>query len=345
MAAALQRADRLELDHMASLTENPLLPVSSEPAFSSVQATGLFANVSPGMKALERAITNVACSELPILIIGEKGTGKRTLARRLHEVSSRSRRDLAELECEQLKAEDFGTSRDIRSCSTSFEDSQVGTLILHEVSLLNRECQGKLHDLLTRRLQADDIAKNTPRLIFTTHSNLENEVRLGRYREDLYYRMSGVCLRVPPLRHRKEDITGLSESFLSKYAMLLQCPKPTLSDATARFLAEYAWPGNIRELEDATRTIAAVGDEKLALAALKASHRNSRRHSDKVTAVSLKEVSKAASQAAERELILKVLSQTRWNRKRAAGELKISYKALLYKLKQMGVHDPHKGAQ
>ena len=153
--------------------------------------------------------------------------------------------------------------------------------------------------------------------------------------------MSSFCLRVPPLRHRREDIGGLAELFLKKYATRLQCAKPALSDVARQFLADYGWPGNVRELEEATRTIAAVGDEKLALAALKSTHRGGRRQAERGMAMSLKEASKAASRAAEKDLILKVLSRTKWNRKRAAGELKISYKALLYKLKQMGVQNPN----
>ena len=104
-------------------------------------------------------------------------------------------------------------------------------------------------------------------------------------------------------------------------------------------------PGNLRELEDAARTIAAIGDDKVAVAALRTTQRTVRRQNGKAPVVSLKEASRAASRAAEKDLILKVLSKTQWNRKKAAEELKISYKALLYKLKQIGMHDPESIAE
>jgi two-component system response regulator AtoC len=209
------------------------------------------------------------------------------------------------------------------------------------VAALDAAGQGRLHELLLQHFgRPEQTAGTQPKMIFTSHRNLEHEVRLGRFREDLYYQISGICLRIPPLRHRKDDISLLADRFLAKYAMLLHRPKPALTEPTIRFLAEYSWPGNVRELEDAARTIAAIGDDKVAIAALRSAQRSTRRQNGKTPLVSLKEASRAASRAAEKELILKVLSRTQWNRKRAAEEVKISYKALLYKLKQIGMNDP-----
>jgi two-component system response regulator AtoC len=305
-----------------------------------VRAPETFVSVSPVMKALNGAIENVACSEVPLLILGEPGTGKRALALQIHQQSARSREAFSEVECSGLGPEYFNDRN-----ATGTLSSEFGTVVLHQVSFLGPESQAALMDLLVQRSQTGDTVTNWPRLIFTTHVNLEQEIRLGRFREDLYYRISSFCLRVPPLRHRKEDIGGLADLFLTKYALRLQCTKPNITELTRRFLAEYGWPGNVRELEEATRTIAAVGDEKLALAALRSAHRGARRQPERALALSLKEASKAASRAAEKDLILRVLSRTRWNRKRAAGELKISYKALLYKLKQMGVQNPNANSQ
>ncbi len=322
---------------MATIDNNLIVP---EVGAEYVCGPETFVSVSPVMKALNRAIEDVASSEVPLLILGEPGTGKRALAFQIHQQSTRSTKAFSEIECSSLGSEYFdGGGR------TSSLFSESGTVVLHEVSFLVPECQAALQDLLVHRSQTGDTITDWPRLIFTTHVNLEQEIRLGRFREDLYYRISSFCLRVPPLRHRKEDISGLAELFLSKYALRLQCTKPNISELTRRFLAEYGWPGNVRELEEATRTIAAVGDEKLALAALKSAHRGTRRQPERALVLSLKEASKAASRAAEKDLILKVLSRTRWNRKRAAGELKISYKALLYKLKQMGVQNPNANSQ
>jgi two-component system, NtrC family, response regulator AtoC len=153
----------------------------------------------------------------------------------------------------------------------------------------------------------------------------------------LYYRFSGVCLRIPPLRHRREDLTLLTEFFLDKYSQLFSRPRPQLTPQLLKFLSEMNWTRNVTELEDAIRTVVAIGDVRIATTALKASvASNGHPGIDPRESVSLKETAKAASHQAERELILKVLTRTQWNRKRAALELKISYKALLYKMKQIG---------
>jgi two-component system response regulator AtoC len=160
-------------------------------------------------------------------------------------------------------------------------------------------------------------------------------VKAGRLREDLYYRISGVCLRLPPLRQRREDIPLLVEHFLAKYARDFRRPVPRLSAEAQRLFRDYSWPGNVRELENAAKAVVALGDEDIAMGGLRALLSRTDA-SGNGTQVSLKQVARAASRLAERELILRVLTRTRWNRRRAAQELQISYKALLYKMKQIG---------
>jgi len=174
------------------------------------------------------------------------------------------------------------------------------------------------------------------RLICGTSRDLETEVKAGRLREDLYYRVSGVCLRLPPLRQRKEDIPLLVDFFLDKYSREFHSALPILSDSTRQLFQDYAWPGNIRELEDAAKALVALGDESVAMGGLRSMLSKVDRMGERV---SLKQAARAASREAERELILKVLTRTRWNRRRAAQELQISYKALLYKLKQIGYEE------
>jgi DNA-binding NtrC family response regulator len=175
----------------------------------------------------------------------------------------------------------------------------------------------------------------TARFIFCSARDLEVEVKTRRLREDLYYRISGVCLRLPPLRQRKEDIPVLMEHFLAKYSREFRRPIPVLSLETRRLFQDYGWPGNLRELADAVRVLAALGDEQLAMGGLRALlHKTPAASEGRAT--SLKAASRAASHEAEKELILEALTRTRWNRRRAAAELQISYKALLYKLKQIG---------
>jgi two-component system response regulator AtoC len=176
------------------------------------------------------------------------------------------------------------------------------------------------------------------RLICGSSRDLEAEVRAGRFREDTYYRVSGVCLRLPPLRQRREDIPTLVNFFLAKYARDFRRPVPQLSQATQLLFHDYGWPGNIRELEDAAKAIVALGDESVAMGGLRSLLMRSERNGNGER-ISLKQASRAASREAEKELILRVLQRTRWNRRRAAQELQISYKALLYKLKQIGYQD------
>jgi two-component system response regulator AtoC len=160
-------------------------------------------------------------------------------------------------------------------------------------------------------------------------------LRSGNFREDLYYQLSAVCLRIPPLRQRKEDIPSLTNFFLSRHSSVFNREVPSLSSATRQLFLEHSWPGNLRELEAAARAIAAVGDESVAMGGLRSRLARSDNGGNHLK-ISLKEAARAASREAEKELILKVLARTRWNRRRAAEELQISYKALLYKLKQIG---------
>jgi transcriptional regulator with PAS, ATPase and Fis domain len=181
------------------------------------------------------------------------------------------------------------------------------------------------------------------RLVFSSTVGLDEAVSSGRLREDLYYGLSGVSLRVPPLRHRRDDIPALSEHFLDRYSALFGRPRPTLSPNVWRFLLEHNWPGNVRELENTIKTLVAVGDERIAISALRGS--GAAEIISVNDGLSLKQAARAASRRAERELILRVLNKTRWNRKRAAQELQISYKALLYKLKQIGLDDEVMGEE
>jgi two-component system, NtrC family, response regulator AtoC len=292
--------------------------------------------VSPSMRAVEVVIRELASSDVPVLLLAEVGAGKRTIARRIHESSSHSREAFRIVCCAALTAGSFENDG-------SDGLFQEGTIFLEEIGDLSSNCQVKLLEILpkvgengNRRMQA--------RLICGSALDLEAEMKLGRFREDLYYRISGVCLRLPPLRQRKEDIAELMSLFLAKYAEDFRRPTPALSAHTQQLFHDYAWPGNIRELEDAAKAIVALGDESVAMGGLRAMLMKSERTSNGER-VSLKQAARAASREAEKELILKVLGKTRWNRRRAAQELQISYKALLYKLKQIGCSEMEHSSQ
>src|SRR5581483_758141 len=307
----------------------PSLKGSSAPAGS---ASHLFVEgISPSIKAVERIIQELADSEVPVLILAESGAGKRATAERIHQLSDRRGEPFNALYCSEL------TPKAFLDTELNFGFLGQGTLYLEEIAGLSGECQDKLLQILPHAGNDGQKSRMTARLICGTSRDIEGEVRAGRFREDLYYRISGVTLRLPPLRQRKEDIPQLVSFFLAKYAADFHRPVPALSTQTKQLFADYAWPGNLRELEDAAKAIVVLGDEALAMGGLRALLvKPDRNNGDRI---SLKEAAKAASREAEKELILKVLTRTRWNRRRAAQELQISYKALLYKLKQIGCEE------
>src|SRR5258708_20560193 len=283
--------------------------------------------VSPSMMPVEAVMRELAQNEVPVLLLAEPGAGKRTIARRIHQASTRRGEEFRMVPCADLAPEVF----DIHDTEALFSR---GTVFLEEIGDLGTSAQLKLLEALPKTDENGN-GRTRARLVCGTARDLESEVRSGRFREDLYYRISGVCLRLPPLRQRREDVPHLMEFFLAKYAKDFRRPKPELSAQTQQLFLEYAWPGNVRELEDAAKAILALGVEALAMGGLRAMlQRSDRGHSGGT--VSLKQAARAASREAEKELILKVLTRTRWNRRRAAQELQISYKALLYKLKQIG---------
>jgi two-component system, NtrC family, response regulator AtoC len=284
-------------------------------------------SVSASMRPAEAIIRELAQSDVPVLLLAERGAGKHATARRIHDLSSRSAQPFRRLPCATLKPEDlhFAGNRELLD--------NGGTVFLEELADLPTGCQVRLRDALLHA-SSNGNSSHAARLIFASAYDLDVEVKTGRLREDLYYRISGVCLRLPPLRQRKEDIPLLTKRFLEHYAKEYHRPIPSVSPETQRLFREYAWPGNLHELQNAARVLVALGDEHLAMGGLRALlHKPAAGNGH---TVSLKAASKAASHEAEKELILNVLARMRWNRRRAAKELQISYKALLYKLKQIG---------
>jgi two-component system response regulator AtoC len=270
----------------------------------------------------------LATGDAPVLIRAEAGAGKRTAAERIHQMSIRRKQPFLALDCATLTVEMLAST-----VSSSF---RRGTVLLEEVASLTPACQTKLMDVLENGKSLEN-GTSRARLVFTTARDLEGELAARRFREDLYYRVSGVCLRLPPLRQRREEIPQLVGFYLARYAAELGRRIPKMSAEAERRLKDYAWPGNLHELQDVAKAIVVLGDEALVLGGLRALGVLSGGRTG--ARVSLKEASKAASREAEKELILKALNKTRWNRRRAAQELQISYKALLYKLKQIGCEE------
>jgi DNA-binding NtrC family response regulator len=291
-------------------------------------------------QALESAIAEIAPTNIPVLLIGESGTGKQVFARRIHSLSMGSEKALVEITCASMTAELLSDRLGLNSVSGRASASiGVGTVLFDEVSELESASQRSLLSALPDGDSRPRPGLLTARLISTTSRNLDDEVRARRFRSELYYRINGVCLRLPPLRERKEDIPRLVDFFLAKHATQFGRPRFSLSPETLRAFVDHSWPGNIRELENAVRNIVALNDEHLAVSELVQARTETRAAEVNASGNSLKVAARAASREAERELILKALARTRWNRKRAAQELQISYKSLLYKLKQIGLQE------
>jgi len=311
-----------------------LLPSSAKGGEGSAGPVGLafVEGVSASMRPVEAVIRELARSDVPVLVLAEAGAGKHATAQRIHQMSQRSAQPFRWFQCLGLRPEELEI---LEEQENEGAEPSAGTMYLQELADLSADCQARLMEALPQSAGNGAAGSERARLICGSSRDLEVEVKRGRLREDLYYRISGVCLRLPPLRQRKEDIPFLMGYFLRKYARDFRRTVPDLSAETLRLFLDYAWPGNLRELEDAARVLVALGDEQVALGGLRAVLRKPEAGSS-AAGISLKAASRAASREAEKELILNTLTRTRWNRRRAAEELQISYKALLYKLKQIG---------
>jgi two-component system response regulator AtoC len=291
-------------------------------------------SVNPAVRELERIVQEIARTSIPVLLVGESGTGKEVFALQIHRHSPGKYKPMAKMSCASLGAASLlAWLQEAKSGQDG--NPAAGTVFLDEVRDLDAACQRALLHALTEG-ETHSGKAFPPRTIASTCHSLEEEIQLGQFRSDLYYRINGICLRLPSLRERKEDIPALTEAFLSKYATLFGREQMTLKEATLNVFQEYSWPGNIRELENVVKKIVALADEQVAVADLA----TARKVPILTTmAPSLKLAARQASFQAERELILKTLARTRWNRKRAAQELQISYKSLLGKLKQIRLED------
>lgn len=296
--------------------------------------------VSMAIAVLQNVLREIAATEIPILLLGESGSGKDVVAAEIHRLSPNCRHPLMKLSCSSMNPDS------LLSCTRSDKSDQngtfyPGTLLLDEVSDLSPEQQAYLLNLLpdTGKSNSKTLAS---RLISTSTKDLTHAIRNGSLREDLYFRLNGFCLRIPSLRQRKEDIPLLFATFVARDSKLFGRRQPDIENSTIDLLMQYSWPGNVRELENFARQVVLFGYE---FAAGELVMNTRTRGVDKPSpaaatdSVSLKQAAREASRKAERSMIVASLERTHWNRKRTARELQISYKALLYKLKQLGLDD------
>jgi two-component system, NtrC family, response regulator AtoC len=293
---------------------------------------------APIMKSLYVTMEEIARTDIPVLLVGESGTGKEVYARSIHRLSGLGEATLKKVNCAALNTGQLlGELRTEFDSPSGSREASRRTVFFDGVHDLDSICQRALLSLLPDEEPRGLTGKSIPRFISSTSRSLEKEIEAGRFRRELYFRISGVVLRLPPLRDRKEDIPALLEYFFQKHSNELKKKTPELNSDVQELLGFYDWPGNIRELENVAKRILAVGDPALVLDELRAARLAVAVNDENWHASSLKVASRAASRHTERELIQKALERTHWNRKRAAHDLQISYKSLLYKIKQTGL--------
>jgi DNA-binding NtrC family response regulator len=286
---------------------------------------------------------NVSRTDIPVLILGEGNTGKDAYARLIHRLSHQGTLPFSKINCSALSLADLLTQLQDASMAFAEHKRVTGTIYLDNIQDLDLDCQRLLLSRIPDGANEGPTHELRARLISSGTPNLEAEVEAGRFRRELFFRLNGACLRLPPLRERKEDIPALLDHFLNKHGRFLGKKVSPLTSRALQTLKGYHWPGNIRELENLARKIVVFGDVQMALNDLQTA-RMAVIHPSDVRPSSLKVASRAARMQAERELIMLALERTRWNRKRAARELQISYKSLLYKIKQIGaVNKEHQG--
>jgi len=228
-----------------------------------------------------------------------------------------------------------------------FELCNKGTILLDEIGEMPPSLQAKLLHVLQdqqfSRLGSRTMIKVDVRILAATNINIPEALANKRLREDLYYRLNAFTLSVPPLRERKEEIPILLKHFMSNMSERYARPPLPLSTELLQACQDYSWPGNLRELNNFVKRYLVLGDEKLAIQELRPKGDGSGAQFDPAAQNSgdssggLKSLARSAKDGAEAEAISKALDETNWNRKQAAALLKISYKALLYKIRQYGI--------
>jgi two-component system, NtrC family, response regulator AtoC len=300
--------------------------------------TGFVYGQASTVQCLNALVAQIAKTDIPVLLVGESGTGKEVYARLIHRLSGLSEAPIKKVSCAALDAGRLlGEVREELISSIASRELSPRTVFLDGVHELDAVCQGALLSLLPDGEPRGRTGKPVSRFISSTSRDLEMEIEAGRFRRELYFRINGAILRLPPLRERKEDIPALLEYFFLKHSRELATNTPKLDGDCHKLLDSYNWPGNIRELENVAKKIVVVGHPGLVLADLRATHVKLDIGDDSWRVSPLKVASRAASRHAERELIQRALERTHWNRKRAAQDLQISYKSLLYKIKQTGL--------
>jgi len=335
--------------------DDPVEAVRSAPR-SKNQPQLIFCSAK--MKQIQQVALQISNARVPVLIQGESGVGKDIVARIIHAHSKVASKPFVKVNCAALPAELteselFGYQRGAFTGATAdrpgkFEFANGGTIFLDEIGEFSPSVQAKLLQVLQdgrfTRLGSNSEVRVNVRIIAATNRKLEDAIARGAFREDLYYRLNVVSIDIPPLRDRREEIPVLAEYFLNKYrAEYRTAALPIPPDLMELFMT-FRWPGNVRELENVIRRYVVLQDADGIRAELE--NRLSKQMGGQIEAltesylhdnpesVDLKEVSRRAALMVEKNMIIKTLRKTSWNKWRAAKELRVSYKTLLTKIEQ-----------
>jgi len=304
------------------------------------------------MQTIRQKVEKVAFSGVPILIQGDSGTGKGLLTRFIHNLSAAPDAAFVKVNCAAipgtlLESELFGYEKGAFTGAHASKPGRVelaegGTLFLDGIDEIDMSLQAKLLQLLQdgqfSRIGGQEDRYVRLRVICATNRQIEQEIARGRFRQDLFYRINVVTIQLPPLRARAEDIGNLVAYFLEAHGIRHNVPVRPLSPAALRLLERHPWPGNIRELENLIERYVILGSEEAISSELlnwEQTHTTPEIPVD--GQIHLKKMTRQAVHDLERKIILSVLEANRWNRKRTASALKISYRALLYKIRRAGL--------
>ncbi|HET9784481.1 MAG TPA: sigma 54-interacting transcriptional regulator [Terriglobales bacterium] len=331
--------------------ETQALAFAPTPSTSDPDAGALLGE-SPAMVAIRQTLDQIADTDLTVLLQGESGTGKEVVARLLAAQSPRGafvKINCAAIPQELWESELFGYEQGAftganRQKSGKFELAEGGTIFLDEIGEMPLHLQAKLLQVLQdgefSRLGGRRSVSVDVRVVAATNTDLQSAVEAGQFRRDLFYRLNVIVIALPPLRQRREDIPLLARYFLDKYSRQyhrLPAPLPT---PLWRRMEQYAWPGNVRQLENLIKRYLVLGNPdalltELAAAPAAAEEVEAGPATTPEAAASLLDISRQAAWQAERSAILQALGETHWNRRQAAQKLRISYKALQNKLRTL----------
>lgn len=333
-----------------SLVGNPDSP-QQEVKEVPLDADSSFVRASRRMREVESHCRLVASTDIPVLVLGESGTGKEIAAKFIHKMSPRSQRNFLKVNCaamplDLLESELFGYEPGaftgaLKAKPGKFELCNNGTIFLDEIGEMPTALQAKLLQVLQdgtfSRLGSRTTIKVDVRVIAATNINIKAAIAQKTFREDLYYRLNGFSIHIPPLRERREEIPILAKYFIARNAAKFERDPLLISAPLMQTLTSYSWPGNLRELDNITKRYLVLENEQAIFQELHpqlTSSLLSNSPEERDSSTNLKSLVRGIKGDAESVVIAKTLEDTGWNRKAAAAHLQISYKALLYKIKQ-----------